>query len=203
MPARIAAALSLAALVACSKKPDPLAEHRAACQSLEKAGQLRKGLAVEACAEQLKRAADAQDPRVRAAEILDRLAALTAKGRGKENDASQLIAVRDLIDNLQRLGKPSASTALQRLEASADPDFRIAVAKALVGACAEDCGTGDFSCIVPALLEGVGDDKPSEVRREAEKGLLRCTGQQLGDDPTAWRKWWASRKGAGASTAAR
>jgi hypothetical protein len=49
----------------------------------------------------------------------------------------------------------------------------------------------------------MGDDKPADVRRESEKGLMRCTGEQLGDDPAAWKKWWADRKQRGASSAAR
>jgi hypothetical protein len=195
MPARfVAAAVSLLTALACTGKQDPLAEHRATCEKLQKAGQLKKGLAVDVCAQQLKAAADANDPTLRAGEILDRLASLTSKGRGKK-DESQMVAVRDAVGALTRLGKPAAATALQRMEASSDPDFRIAVAKSLVSTCVEDCGSGDFSCIVPALLEGVGDDKPAEVRRESEKGLLRCTGQEIGDDAAAWKKWWADRKG--------
>jgi len=59
-----------------------------------------------------------------------------------------------------------------------------------VAICSNDCLFSDWHCIVSALIEGVGEDKPSDVRREAEKGLMRCIGQQLGDDPAAWRKWW-------------
>src|SRR5438128_461160 len=178
MPGRIAAvpsffALSFFAFAACGQKSDPLAEHRATCEKLQKAGQLKKGLAIEECAKQIKAAADASDPKLRAAEILDRLAALTAKGRAAKDEANTA-AIRDLVQALQRLGKPAAQPALARLEASPDPDFRIAVAKALVAVCSDDCGTGDYACIVPALLEGTSDDKPADVRREAEKGLMRC-----------------------------
>src|SRR2546422_2059679 len=107
MPGRIAAVLSFFALsffafAACGQKPDPLAAHRATCEKLQKAGQLKKGLAIDDCASQLKAAADASDPKLRSAEILDRLAALTAKGRGAK-DESNTGAVRDLVQALQRL----------------------------------------------------------------------------------------------------
>ena len=203
MLVRVAAVASFLVLAACNHKPDPLAQHRATCEALQKAGQLKKGLALETCAQQLRAAADAADPKVRAGEILDRLAALSAKGRGQAGEHSQIIAVRDAAFGLQQLGKPAVNVSLERMAASQDPDFRIAVAKALVGLCSEDCATGDYSCIVPALLEGVSADKPAEVRREAEKGLTRCTGQAHGDDPAAWKKWWAERPPAGASTAQR
>jgi len=200
---RIAAVAASFVLAGCNRKPDPLAEHRASCEALQKAGQLRKGLAVEACAQQLKVAADAADPQLRAREILDRLASLTAQGRGQSGDQSQISAVRDAAIGLQQLGKPVVAVSLERMAASQDPDFRIAIARALVGLCSEDCATGDYSCIVPALLEGVSADKPSEVRHEAAKGLTRCTGQAHGDDLAAWKKWWSERPPAGASTAQR
>ena len=31
-------------------------------------------------------------------------------------------------------------------------------------------------------------------RKQAEKALARCTGEQLGDDPAAWRHWWAGKE---------
>jgi hypothetical protein len=201
MPGRIAAVLFFLS-TACAGKPDPLAAHRATCEQLQKSGQLKKGLALDACAQQLKAAADAADPRTHANEALDQLAAVVVKGRGSK-DESQLAAVRAAVEAVQRLGRPAAPAALERMESSRDAEFRVAVAKALVNVCAADCGLADYSCIVPALLEGVSDDKPVEVRREAEKGLLRCTGQEIGDDPAAWKKWWAERKGRGASQAAR
>ena len=203
MLVRIAAVAAFVALAGCNRKPDPLAVHRTACEELQKGGQLKKGLSVEACAQQLKTSADASDPTLRAAEILDRLASLTAKGRGQSGEQSQIVAVRDAEFGLQVLGKPAAKVSLERMQASQDPDFRIAVAKALISICSIDCASGDYSCIVPALLEGVAADKPAEVRREAEKGLTRCTGQAHGDDPAAWKKWWAERSVGGPSTAAR
>lgn len=196
------AAVSILLAAACASRADPLAEHRSTCEQLQKSGQLKKGLDLEACARQLKASADAADPKTHANDALDKLAALIVKGRGSK-DESHTAAVRDAVEALQRLGRSAAPLALKRLESSRDADFRIAVAKALVNVCMPDCGLADYSCIVPALLEGVSDDKPAEVRREAEKGLLRCTGQELGDDPAAWRKWWADRKGRGASQAAR
>jgi hypothetical protein len=202
MIARLCCVLTILSLAGCKRAPDPLAESRATCERLQKEGKLKKGLAIEECAKQVKEAADAHDPKLRAEELLTRLAALTAKGRGTTTESNQ-VAVRDAVQALQELNKPAVPAALARMKDSPDPDFRIAVAKALVAICANDCAFRDYDCMVPALLEGVGEDKPAEVRREAEKGLMRCTGEQLGDDPAAWKRWWAERQRSGGGQAAR
>src|SRR5438105_2283173 len=142
MLARIAAATALICLASCKRAPDPLAEHRAACEKLQKAGELKKGLSIEQCASKLASAAVAVDPAKRADELLERLAALTAKGRGS-SDQSHIVAVRDVVDAIARLGQAAAPAALAEMDAAGDSEFRIAVARALVDVCSDDSGKRD------------------------------------------------------------
>lgn len=186
-------AICLFALSACKSTPDPLAEQRKTCAQLAADKQLKPGLTLDACAAQLKAQADATDPVRRAGELVDRVQGLVGQGRDKRDAAGQL-ELRDVLSGLAELGRPAVAPALSRMKASADPELRIALAKALVAICAPDCAAAKFDCIVPALLEGTTGDKPAEVRREAEKGLTHCTGEQLGDDPAAWSRWWAGRE---------
>ena len=187
----VCAGLSIAACK--SGPPDPLDEHRKACKDLESAKQLRAGLTVEECAKELKAAADARDPARRAEELTQRLAALVLAGKGS-SDPSQRQELRDTMIAVQGLGKPAVPALQARMSGSQDPELRIAVAKALVHICGGDCNAQEWSCIVPALLEGISSDKPGEVRLESIKGLTRCTGKEFGDDAAAWRAWWdASR----------
>ena len=172
-----------------SGPPDPLDEHRASCRDLEAKKQLRAGLTVEECAKELKLVADVRDPARRAEELTQRVAALVLAGKGS-NDPSQRQELRDALIAVQGLGKPAVPALQARMTGSQDPDLRIAVARALVHICGADCNTQQWSCIVPALLEGLTTDKPGEVRLESIKGLTRCTGKELGDDPAAWRAWW-------------
>jgi hypothetical protein len=184
---RIASLLALLAL-ACTKTPDPLAEQRAQCRALEEKHELRPGLAVEECARKLKEAADLTDPSRMAAELVDRIVHLATHG-----GVSDKAELRDAQDSLERIGRPAVAPTLLRLRANATGEARLALARVLVGVCGADCADRKFDCIVPALLEGTGDDLPPEARREAEVGLTRCTGEQFGDDPAAWRKWWSDR----------
>jgi hypothetical protein len=184
---RIACLLALLAL-ACTKTPDPLAEQRAQCRALEEKHELRPGLAVDDCARKLKEAADLSDPSRIAAELVDRIVHLATHG-----GATDKAELRDAQDSLERIGRPAVAPTLLRLKANATGEARLALARVLVGVCGADCADRKFDCIVPALLEGTGDDLPPEARREAEVGLTRCTGEQFGDDPAAWRKWWSDR----------
>ena len=84
--------------------------------------------------------------------------------------------------------------ALSMMTTSIDPDLRAPLARVLSSACAADCATRKFDCIVPALLEGTSDDKPPEVRRDSAAALARCTGEKVPGEPSAWRKWWAERE---------
>ena len=182
------APLSLAFSLACTKPPDPLAEQRALCRALEQNHQLRSGLSVDECARKLKETADLNDPARKAADLVDRIVQLAIQGRGSER-----AEMHDAQESLQRIGRPAVAPALSRLRASPDSNARLALARVLVGICGEDCAERKLECIVPALLEGTGDDRPPEARREAERGLMHCTGEQFGDDPAAWRKWWSDR----------
>ena len=182
------APVSLAFSLACTKPPDPLAEQRALCRALEQSHQLRSGLSVDECARKLKETADLNDPARKAADLVDRIVQLAIQGRGSER-----AEMHDAQESLQRIGRPAVTPALSRLQASPDSNARIALARVLVGICGEDCAERKLDCIVPALLEGTGDDRPPEARREAERGLMHCTGEQFGDDPAAWRKWWSDR----------
>jgi HEAT repeat protein len=187
---RIAWTLLAPALIAlgCTKAPDPLADQRALCRALEQQHELRPGLGVEECARKLKEAADLDDPGRKAADLVDRIVRLATDGR-----ATGKAELRDAQESLQRIGRPAMVPALSRLQATPDPGARIALARVLVGICGPDCADRKFECIVPALLEGTTDEVPPEARREAERGLYRCTGEQFGDDPAAWRKWWSDR----------
>jgi hypothetical protein len=182
------APVSLALSFACSRTPDPLAEQRAVCSGLEQNHQLRPGLGVDECARKLKETADLNDPARKAADLVDRVVQLAVQGQlGGRTE------LRDAQESLQRIGRPAVASALSRLQASPDSNARLALARVLVGICGADCVDRKFDCIVPALLEGTSDDRPPEARREAERGLLHCTGEQFGDDPAAWRKWWSDR----------
>src|SRR3954468_14829860 len=182
------AALLLAFSLSCQKPPDPLAEQRALCRALEEHHQLRAGLSVDECARKLKETADLNDPARKAAELADRIVQLATHGR-----ATEKVEMRDAQDSLQRLGRPAVAPAMSRLQGTPDAVARIALARVLVGICGSDCADRKFDCIVPALLEGTTDEVPPEARREAELGLYHCTGEQFGNDASAWRKWWSDR----------
>jgi hypothetical protein len=195
----LALALSLCCVAGCRR--DPLAEHRVVCKKLQEEKALRTGLTVDECTQELKARADLADPARRADELIQRIARLIVEGRGKPTRGE----LRDALSDLKDLGRPAEGPALARLGASDDPELRIALARVLVGICAADCPAGRYQCIVPALLEGTARDRPPEVRVESEKALTRCTREQLGDDPAAWRAWWAGRQAElpGAPSAAR
>ena len=184
--------LSLAGISACKTAVDPLDEHRATCRALQAQGQLRAGLAIDDCAKQLKAAADENDPARRAEELVGRIQALVQEQKGKEGPPRD--ELRQAIAAVQALGKPAAPSLQSRFEASHDADLRIALAKALVGICYEDCAKQKFDCIVPALLEGTTADKPAEIRQASLKSLASCTGKEFGDDAAGWTSWWASVK---------
>ncbi len=183
------AAILLFAL-ACNRAPDPLAEHRKTCEQLLEQKALKAGLSVEDCAKELKARAELADPARRAEDLASRIAQLVAAGKGKPAPAE----LKDAQLSLQALGRPAVEPALAKMKGSGDAEVRLAIAKVLVNLCAADCAGSKYDCIVPALLEGTGEDKPDGARREAEKALMRCTGEQLGDDPAAWRRWWAGRE---------
>jgi hypothetical protein len=183
---RIGAAALLVCCLAAGCRRDPLDEYRATCSKLRDDDALRPRLSVEDCARELKSRADLADPALRAEELIDRIARLVVEGRGKPTR----LELRDALADLKQLGRPAEASALARLRASNDPELRIALARVLVGICAEDCARRRFDCIVPALLEGTGEERPPEVRVESEKALARCTGERIGDDPAAWRAWW-------------
>jgi len=184
----LSAPVLLAFSLSCQKPPDPLAEQRALCRALEHNHQLMPGLGVDECARKLKETADLDDPARKASDLVDRIVQLAIQGK-----ASERTELRDAQDSLQRIGRPAVAPALSRLQASPDSNARLALARVLVGICGDDCADRKLDCIVPALLEGTSDDRPPEARREAERGLARCTGEQFGDDPSAWRKWWSAR----------
>ena len=202
MDVRIATPFLLALAVACNKPPDPLASYRASCEGLQRAGQLRKGLTVDQCAERLKQSAAANDPAPQVDEILSRLSSLSAQA-ARTNDPAQNAAVTVEVDSLARLGKAAVKPALAKLQSSIDPDFRVAVARALSSACASDCAGGDYSCLAPALLEIGGSARSPAIRHEAMERLRACTKQTFGDDAQPWIKWWSERKPDNATQAAR
>jgi hypothetical protein len=183
-------AVVLLLALACNRAPDPLAEHRKTCEQLLAQKALKAGLSVEDCARELKTLAELADPARRAEDLASRIAQLVAAGKGKPAPAE----LKDAQLSLQALGRPAVAPALAKMKGSGDAEVRLAIAKVLVNLCASDCAGSKFDCIVPALLEGTGDDKPDGARRESERALMRCTGEQLGDDPAAWRRWWAARE---------
>jgi hypothetical protein len=188
--------LAVASLVACKKADDPLEPFRKQCLDLKTSGSLKAGLSTDDCATQLKASFELNDPTKRAEELATRMQAVSTQAAGKSTQEAQGAAdeLRGLISELQILGKPAASIVQAHFEASRDPDLRIAYARALVGLCFDDCATQKYGCIVPALMEGLGMDKPPEARQVAVAGLARCTGKNLGEDPAAWTTWWASVK---------
>lgn len=195
MSPRLRAFVLLASgLFACKRGPDPLADQRALCRSLEENKQLRPGLTVEKCAAELKAAADLKDPARRAEELVDRAVSLSSASRAPGN-----VELQDTLAALEQLGRPAVPATLSRLKSSTNAEARLALAKVLVATCAGDCAEAKYSCIVPALLEGLGPDKPGDVQRKVEASLAHCTGEQLGDDPQAWRSWWAAKEGAQAA----
>ncbi|MGH6718054.1 MAG: HEAT repeat domain-containing protein, partial [Alphaproteobacteria bacterium] len=50
---------------------------------------------------------------------------------------------------------------------------------------------GDGGAVGP-LIDVLGDRKP-DVRWFATWSLAEITGEAFGDDPDAWRAWWAAR----------
>ena len=182
----LSAPVLLALSLSCQKPPDPLAEQRALCRALEQYHQLRPGLGVDECARKLKETADLNDPARKASDLVDRIVQLAIQGT-----ASERTELRDAQDSLQRIGRPAVTPALSRLQASPDSNARLALARVLVGICGDDCADRKLDCIVPALLEGTGEERPLEVRVESEKALARCTGERIGDDAAAWHAWWA------------
>ena len=185
-------ALAPVALAGCKTAADPLAPFRKQCQDLQAKGELKAGLALEDCAKSLKTASDENDPARRADALAARLQPLAQQAAGKPLEAQD--ELRLAVGEVQALGKPAVAPLQARFEASRDPEVRIALAKALVSLCFDDCAAQKFDCIVPALLEGLGKDKPVEVRAVSVQGLARCTGKEYGDDPAAWTSWWASVK---------
>ncbi len=183
--------LLAAGLAGCKRAPDPLADQRALCTTLEEQKQLRQGLTVQKCAEELKAAADLKDPVRRAEELVDRAAVLASAGRNTGE-----VELKDALAALEQIGRPAVLPALAKMKSSGSAEARLALAKVLVATCAADCAEAKYSCIVPALLEGLSPDKPGDVQRKIEATLTRCTGEELGDDPQAWRKWWAAKEGA-------
>lgn len=189
--------MALAAVSGCKRPPDPLADQRALCKSLEERKQLRAGLTLDQCAQQLKAADDLKDPALRADELVDRVSALAAASKGNGS-----LELTDTLTALEQIGRPAIPATLAKMKSSGNADARLALAKVLVATCAQDCAEARYSCIVPALLEGLGDDKPGDVRRKLEVTLTHCTGEQLGDDPAAWRSWWASKEASQAAAQA-
>jgi hypothetical protein len=185
------ACLAGCTLAACQKGVDPLDEHRAACRELESKKQLRAGLTIDECAKELKAAAEARDPARLAEEGVQRIAALVLAGKGSL-DPGKKQELADAIVSVERLGKPAVPALNARLNGSQDLELRDAVAKALVTICALDCLKQEWSCIIPALLEGALPEQPFEARRDSIKSLTRCTGKELGEDPAAWRSWYSS-----------
>src|SRR5438477_1879965 len=177
-------------ILACNRAPDPLAEHRKTCEQLLEQKALKAGLPVEDCARELKASAELTDPARRAEDMVDHLSRLFIEAKGQPARAD----VKGAQLSLQALGRPAVAPVLAKMKTSGDADVRLALARVLINLCSSDCAASNYSCIVPALLEGTGDDKPPDARREAEKALARCTGEQLGDDPAAWRHWWAGKE---------
>jgi hypothetical protein len=138
-PARLSFALALLSLAACKSAPDPLAAEKAQCQALAQQKELKSGLTVAECAKRLKEASDANDPALRANELLDRVQGLVAAGKAGPQSASQRQELTDALSSLQELGRPAVPPLLKKLSSAQDPDLRIAVARVLVTLCSEDC----------------------------------------------------------------
>ena len=187
-PVRAILLATLLAALGCKRAPDPLAGPRAQCASLAAAKELKTGITIEDCAKELH----AADPAVRVLALLDQTQALVAAGKGKApQTGAQRQALAEALQGIANLGRPAVAPALARMTASKDSDLRIALARVLVALCIDDCAQQKWDCIVPALLEGVTPDRPQEVRTAAVRGLNNCTQQLIGDDPAAWRKWYA------------
>jgi hypothetical protein len=206
-PVRPWASLALAAgtLAACPRQPDGLDEQRAACRDLIERKQVKDGLGLEQCAQQLHAAAVAQDPARKAEEVVQRFAAQALASQGS-SDPGQRQDLGDAAFAVERLGRPAVAPLRARLSGSGDPAVRREVARLLVRICWNDCREQKLDCVVPALLELLGPDlppqapplgpaqqQPEEQRAEALTRLANCTGRELGQDPAAWRAFWASR----------
>lgn len=178
---------------ACNRPKDSLEPFRETCRGLLAKQELKPGLTLELCAKSLFVAAEAADPARRAEELTERIEGLVKQGKSGAQPAQRL-ELRDAVSAVQGLGKPAVGALMKRLTTSQDSDVRMAVAKALVGICSEDCAQEKFDCIVPALLQGFAEGLPSEVSLETARGLTRCTGQGFGNDAKAWREWWAGLK---------
>lgn len=185
----------IAAAAAC--KPagaaDPLEAQRKTCQQLAADKQLRAGVSIDDCVRQLHEADSRVDAGRQAEELTDRLQALVAAAH-QHRDASQDQQLNVVVTKLQGLGRAAVPPALSMMTSSIDPDLRAPLARVLASACAADCASRRFDCIVPALLEGTSEDKPADVRRDSAAALARCTGETLAGEPSAWRKWWAARE---------
>ncbi len=195
---RLALFVVLALVSACKNAaavPDPLAGQRKICQQLAADKQLRAGVSVDDCARQLQAADSRADSSRQAEELANRLQQLVAashqQGSSQGEQDAQLNVV---VAKLQGLGKAAVPMALSMMTTTIDPDLRAPLARVLSTVCAADCAAGNFDCIVPALLEGTSDDKPSDVRRDSAAALARCTGEKVKGEPSAWRKWWSDRE---------
>lgn len=173
--------------------PDPLAEQRKTCQQLAADKQLRAGVSVDDCARQLQSADSRVDTGHQAEELADRLQQLVAASH-QRREPSQDAQLNIVVGKLQGLGRAAVPMALSMMTSSIDPDLRAPLARVLATACAADCAARKFDCIVPALLEGTSDDKPADVRRDSAAALVRCTGETVQGEPSAWRKWWSERE---------
>jgi hypothetical protein len=182
----------LLVLTACQQQADLLAEQKAACKELADKKELRAGLTIDECAKQLKAAAEASDPVRKAEERVQKLAALVLANKGSTDFAKQQ-EVRDARLDVERLGRPAVAPLQARLKGSQDPAVRVEVARVLVRLCADECKGEHPNCLVPALLEGIGKERPVEVRAESFEALATCTGKTLGQDEQAWRSWWAGQ----------
>lgn len=187
--------LALSFLAACKNAgaADPLAEARKTCQQLSADKQLRSGVSIDDCARQLQSTAQKPDVSREADELTDRLQQLVAASH-ERRDPAQEQQLNTVVSRLQGLGRAAVPASLAMMTSSIDPDLRAPLARVLASACAADCHARKFDCIVPALLEGVSEDKPADVRRDSALALSRCTGANVQGDPSAWRKWWADRE---------
>lgn len=185
--------LVLAAACRNAGAADPLAEQRKTCKQLADSKQLKAGVSIDDCARQLQASDNRVDAGRQAEELTDRLQQLVAASH-QHHDPSQEQQLNGVVSKLQALGKAAIPTALSMMTTSIDPDLRAPLARVLASACAADCASRKFDCIVPALLEGTSSDKPADVRRDSATALSRCTGEKVEGDPSAWRKWWTDRE---------